>query len=269
MNLPAAVPDLEFRSNDVSRRSEYRPLCPAGPTPVSPPASSVRPAGSTSESIVWSWPSSSCAIMPEGAGPVPSGSPRLRPPRRPRRREGNSARIRSHSAAIAGASERIAPSSSQPSGLSVFARSSSRFRSSGVRARRPIRWQHVVMSLPQARRLGCPNRGDQQRPVVDVLRCRRGRRRWRRSCCCSTLVGRARPGTRGALRPARRWFGASHDGLARHVVPVEAQVRMGMFERLHDLRIERLAAHRQARRRPEHVQHAACAAIRSKAGPRA
>jgi hypothetical protein len=71
-----------------------------------------------------------------------TGSPLLpRPPRRPLRRCGSSPAIASSSASTEAAPARTDASSTHSSGLRLRARSESRSRSSGVRARRAIRWR--------------------------------------------------------------------------------------------------------------------------------
>ena len=71
-----------------------------------------------------------------------------RPPRLPRRREGSSADRASSSASMVDACARMAASSDQLSGLSALALSSSASRSSGVRARRAMRWL-TSLNLPR------------------------------------------------------------------------------------------------------------------------
>jgi hypothetical protein len=71
-----------------------------------------------------------------------SPASRRRPPRRPRRRRaGSSASSASHAVSRPPTAARMAVSSVHSSGLRRCARSVSRSRSSGVRARRAIRWR--------------------------------------------------------------------------------------------------------------------------------
>jgi hypothetical protein len=76
---------------------------------------------------------------PGAAVPSRGLSERCLPPRRPRRREGISAVRRSRSRSIEGAFSRTMASSAHESGSRARAFSSRDSRSSGVRARRPIR----------------------------------------------------------------------------------------------------------------------------------
>jgi hypothetical protein len=90
--------------------------------------------------------------MPDAPDPAGwrGGSFLWRPPRRPRRLEGSSADRASSSESMVNACARTAASSDQPSGLSALALSSSASRSSGVRARRAIRWL-TSLNLPRIR----------------------------------------------------------------------------------------------------------------------
>lgn len=176
--------------------------------------------------------------MPEGVSDSGSFRSRSRPPRRPRRRAGSSLAIASLSASISDARARML-ASGQASGLRASARSSSRPRSSGVRARRPIRcrrsryfWRRRAASaapstsasgersagsagaggrsvagrLPPPRRRGgrCARPAAGSGRVTIASRVRAFQSKFKSGCVCSSA---SRTSLSRAVRPTRRFAG--------------------------------------------------------------
>lgn len=132
--------------------------------------------------------------MPEG--PVPAAFARAslacRPPRRPRRRRGNSAAIAAQSASTVTTAAWIAASSAHPSGLRRPARSVSRSRSSGVRARLATRWSSSANCCRNRLACSAPSvlPSSEWSSTMTTGGATGAAGVWGRDCCCRRGVGR-------------------------------------------------------------------------------
>ena len=104
----------------------------------------------------------------------------------------------------------------------------------------------VVVALPDPGRLRRTQHPAQHRPVIGNRRGRRGRR-WRCVARLRTIGGTRWTMWRPALMPIGLIRPRDHR-FARNRSPIEAQIRMRVLERFHDLRVERGPADLQIRR---------------------
>lgn len=106
--------------------------------------------------------------------------------------------------------------------------------------------QHVGVPRPQPRRVTGAKRLAEQRLIINDNRRRCGRAGLRRRRGPGATMSVAVP---VALFESRRLL------LAPERIPIEAQIGMGMLERLAQLFVERLAADANVRRRSKEIQH--------------